>query len=60
MSETQEPSQQMRQLVVMGRHLIGEDRLEDAMEVAERDSKNSCRIPCASGASLATQTPDLL
>lgn len=49
MSESQEASQQVRQLVVMGRLLIDEDHLEDAMEVAERASK----IDAASPAHLA-------
>lgn len=45
MSEAQEASQQVRQLVVMGRLLIDEDHLADAMEVAERASNIAAASP---------------
>ncbi|HEY7020484.1 MAG TPA: tetratricopeptide repeat protein [Ktedonobacterales bacterium] len=45
LSEAQEASQQVRQLVVVGRLLIGEDQLADAMEVAERASKIAAASP---------------
>src|SRR5262245_18528090 len=45
MSEAQQASQQVRQLVVMGRLLIDEDHPADAMELGERASKIAAASP---------------